>query len=342
MSLLKSIADLFVNKMAIDLGTANTLIYVSGKGIVLSEPSVVAVHVSTGRVIAVGMEAKKMLDRTPGDIVAIRPMKEGVIADFEAVNKMIKYFINKVSDKRKLVKPTVVIAVPAGITEVEKRAVREAAETAGAAQIILIEQALAAAIGANLPIHEPTGHMVVDIGGGTTEIAVVSLGGIVVSKSIKVGGDKFDEAIMQYLKKHHNLIIGEPTAENIKKQIGSAFPLAEELTMEVKGRDAVTGLPRTLVMDSTEIREAIQPVLMEILEAVKHTLDQTPPELAADLVDRGIVLTGGGALLKGLPQFLSYHTKVPVILAENPIACVALGAGKYLEEMDKKTVRPLM
>ncbi|MGB9621364.1 MAG: rod shape-determining protein, partial [Brevinematia bacterium] len=295
----------FVNEIGIDLGTANTLIYVKGKGIVVSEPSVVAIETRTGRVIAVGYEAKRMLERTPGEIMAIRPMRDGVISDFEAVGKMLRHFLLKAQEK-KFIKPTVVIGVPSGVTEVERRAVREAAELAGASKIYLVEQSLAAAIGADLPISEPAGHMIIDIGGGTTEIAVISLGGIVVSKSIKVGGDKFDEAIIQYLKKNHNLLIGETTAEEIKKTIGSASPLQEVLTMEVKGRDAISGLPRTLKVDSTEIREALQQPLQEILDAVKQVLDNTPPVLSADLVDRGIVLAGGGALLKGIDKFFQH------------------------------------
>lgn len=330
MGIFNGIVDAFTNEIGVDLGTANTLIYLKGKGIVVSEPSVVSIETRTGKVIAVGYEAKRMLERTPGDIMAIRPMKDGVIADFEAVGKMLKYFLLKAQDK-KLIKPTVVIGVPSGVTEVERRAVKEAAELAGAAKIYLVEQSLAAAIGAELPISEPYGHMIIDIGGGTTEIAVISLGGIVVSKSIKVGGDKFDEAIVQYLKRNHNLLIGETTAEEIKKTIGSASPLQEVLTMEVKGRDTITGLPKTLKIDSTEIREALQAPLQEILDAVKQVLDETPAALSADLVDRGIVLTGGGALLKGMDKFFQHHMKIPVIVANNPMACVAIGTGKYLD-----------
>ncbi|MEN2997477.1 MAG: rod shape-determining protein [Brevinematia bacterium] len=330
MGFFSGIIDAFTNEVGIDLGTANTLIYVKGRGIVVFEPSVVSIETRTGKVIAVGHEAKKMLERTPGDIMAIRPMKDGVIADFEAVGKMLKYFLLKAQD-RKVIKPTVVIGVPSGVTEVERRAVREAAELAGAAKIYLVEQSLVAAIGAELPISEPCGHMIIDIGGGTTEIAVISLGGIVVSKSIKVGGDKFDEAIVQYLKRNHNLLIGETTAEEIKKTIGSASPLQEVLTMEVKGRDTITGLPKTLKIDSTEIREALQAPLQEILDAVKQVLDETPAALSADLVDRGIVLTGGGALLKGMDKFFQHHMKIPVIVAANPMACVAIGTGKYLD-----------
>lgn len=330
MSIFGKIVDAFTNEIGIDLGTANTLIYVKGRGIVVSEPSVVSIETRTGKVIAVGYEAKRMLERTPGEIMAIRPMKDGVIADFEAVGKMLKYFLLKAQD-RKLIKPTVVIGVPSGVTEVERRAVREAAELAGAAKIYLVEQSLAAAIGAELPISEPYGHMIIDIGGGTTEIAVISLGGIVVSKSIKVGGDKFDEAIVQYLKKNHNLLIGETAAEEIKKTIGSASPLQEVLTMEVRGRDTITGLPKTLKIDSTEIREALQGPLQEILDAVKQVLDKTPATLSADLVERGIVLTGGGALLRGMDKFFQHHMKIPVIVATNPMACVAIGTGKYLD-----------
>ncbi|MGC8964663.1 MAG: rod shape-determining protein [Brevinematia bacterium] len=331
----------FVNEIGIDLGTANTLIYVKGKGIVVSEPSVVAIETRTGRVIAVGYEAKRMLERTPGEIMAIRPMRDGVISDFEAVGKMLRHFLLKAQEK-KFIKPTVVIGVPSGVTEVERRAVREAAELAGASKIYLVEQSLAAAIGADLPISEPAGHMIIDIGGGTTEIAVISLGGIVVSKSIKVGGDKFDEAIIQYLKKNHNLLIGETTAEEIKKTIGSASPLQEVLTMEVKGRDAISGLPRTLKVDSTEIREALQQPLQEILDAVKQVLDNTPPVLSADLVDRGIVLAGGGALLKGIDKFFQHNMKIPVIIANNPMACVVIGTGKYLDFLRKHKIGSLL
>ncbi|MGC8766599.1 MAG: rod shape-determining protein [Brevinematia bacterium] len=331
----------FVNEIGIDLGTANTLIYVKGKGIVVSEPSVVAIETRTGRVIAVGYEAKRMLERTPGEIMAIRPMRDGVISDFEAVGKMLRHFLLKAQEK-KFIKPTVVIGVPSGVTEVERRAVREAAELAGASKIYLVEQSLAAAIGADLPISEPAGHMIIDIGGGTTEIAVISLGGIVVSKSIKVGGDKFDEAIIQYLKKNHNLLIGETTAEEIKKTIGSASPLQEVLTMEVKGRDAISGLPRTLKVDSTEIREALQQPLQEILDAVKQVLDNTPPVLSADLVDRGIVLAGGGALLKGIDKFFQHNMKIPVIIANNPMACAVIGTGKYLDFLRKHKIGSLL
>lgn len=335
MGFLQSIKDVFVNDIAIDLGTANTLIYVKGRGIVLSEPSVVAIQTGTGRVIAVGREAKKMLGKTPGDIIAIRPMREGVIADFEVVGKMIKYFIAKSQPRRKLVHPHVVIGVPSGVTEVERRAVREAAEQAGATKIYLIEESRAAALGAGIPVEEPAGHMVIDIGGGTTEVSVLSLGGIVITNSIRVGGDKFDEAIMGHLKKYHNLIVGEKTAEELKIKIGSAYPLKNVETIEIKGRDAISGLPRTLKIDSVEVREALQDPVNKILEAVRTTLDQTPPELASDIIDRGIVMTGGGSLLRGLTKFIAKNTGVPVFLAENPLTCVVVGSGKFLDEIKK-------
>jgi rod shape-determining protein MreB len=327
--------SLFSNDMGIDLGTANTLVYVRGQGIVLNEPSVVAVQSSTGKVLAVGHEAKRMLGRTPGDIMAIRPMRDGVIADFETVEKMIRYFIQKVHKRATLVKPRLVIGVPSGITEVERRAVRESAEQAGAREIYLIEEALAAAIGANIPIDEPAGTMIVDIGGGTTEIAVISLGGMVISDSIRIGGDELDEAIIRYLRTQYNLIIGERTAEELKFKLGNAYPEKQVETMEIKGRDAISGLPRTLEIDSNEIREALKETVDMILEAIKNTLEKTPPELAADIVERGIVLTGGGCLLKGLDKYLSKETGVPVFRAENPLICVALGTGRYLEELNR-------
>jgi rod shape-determining protein MreB len=335
MSFINSIKELFVNDIAIDLGTANTLIFVKGRGIVLSEPSVVAIQTSTGKVIAVGREAKNMLGKTPGDIVAKRPMKEGVIADFEMVGKMMKYFISKCQPRRKLVHPRVVIGVPSGVTEVERRAVREAASQAGATKIFLIEESRAAALGAGIPIEEPAGHMVVDIGGGTTEVSVLSLGGMVISTSIRTGGDKFDEAIMSHLKKYHNLIVGEKTAEELKIKIGSAYPLKTVETIEIKGRDAISGLPRTLKIDSVEVREALQDMVNKVLDAVRTTLDQTPPELASDIIDRGIVMTGGGSLLRGLPKFIAKNTGVPVFLAENPLTCVVLGSGTFLEQIKK-------
>lgn len=326
--------SLFSNDMGIDLGTANTLVYVKGQGIVLSEPSVVAVQASTGKIMAVGQEAKRMMGRTPGEIVAIRPMKDGVIADFETVEKMIRYFIGKVHNRTTLVKPRIVIGVPSGITEVEKRAVKESAEQAGAREILLIEEAMAAAIGANIPVHEPAGNMVIDIGGGTTEIAVISLGGMVIADSIRVGGDEFDEAIIKYMRTQYNIVIGERTAEEAKLGIGNAFTDNKKgETFELKGRDAVSGLPRTLVIDSTEIRKALKEPIDAILEGTMRALERTPPELAADIVERGIVMTGGGSLLKGLDTFLSNQTSVPVIRAENPLNCVALGTGRYLEEL---------
>ncbi|MDH4199396.1 MAG: rod shape-determining protein [Spirochaetia bacterium] len=325
--------SLFSNDLGIDLGTANTLVYVRGQGIVLSEPSVVAVNSSTGKVLAVGQEAKRMMGRTPGEIVAIRPMKDGVIADFETVEKMIRYFINKVHNRTTLVKPRIVICVPSGITEVEKRAVRESAEQAGAREIFLIEEALAAAIGANIPIQEPAGNMVIDIGGGTTEIAVLSLGGMVISDSIRVGGDEFDEAIIKYMRNEYNLVVGERSAEEVKLAIGNAFPGKKTETYELKGRDAMSGLPRTLTIDSNEMRKALKEPLDAVLEGTIHVLEKTPPELSADITERGIVLTGGGSLLKGLDKFLAKETGVPVILAENPLNCVAIGTGKYLEEL---------
>ncbi len=336
--IIDSVYNMFSNDMGIDLGTANTLVYVKGQGIVLAEPSVVAVQSSTGKVLAVGHEAKRMLGRTPGDIMAIRPMKDGVIADFETVEKMIRYFIQKVHKRTTLVKPRLVIGVPSGITEVEKRAVRESAEQAGAREIFLVEEALAAAIGANVPIHEPAGSMVVDIGGGTTEIAVISLGGMVISDSIRVGGDEFDEAIIRYLRTQYNLIIGERMAEDVKLTLGNAFPEKQVEVMELRGRDAISGLPRTLEVDSNEIRKALKETTDIILEGIKSSLEKTPPELAADIVERGIVMTGGGSLLKGFDKYVSKETGVPVFRAENPLICVALGTGRYLEEL--KNIRP--
>ena len=323
--------------LAIDLGTANTLIYIRGMGIVSNEPSVVAVQQDArgGRkVLAVGKEAKEMLGRTPGNIVAIRPMKDGVIADFEVTAAMLKYFIQTAHNRKSFVKPRIIIGIPSGITEVEKRAVREAAESAGAREVYLIEQPMAAAIGAGLPITEPSGNMIVDIGGGTTDIAVISLAGIVYSKAVRVAGNEMDEAIIQYIKKQYNLLIGERTAEQIKIEIGSAFPLEERMTMDIKGRDLVAGVPRTLTVTSSEIREALSEPINGIVEAVKVTLERTPPELAGDIADRGIVLAGGGALLKNLDVLLREETGLPVFLAEDPLSSVVIGAGKALEELD--------
>jgi rod shape-determining protein MreB len=328
---LGSMFEAFSTDIGIDLGTCNTLVHVKGKGIVLSEPSVVAVERGTKRVVAVGTEAKKMLWKTPGDIIAIRPMRDGVIADFETTEKMIRYFIAKVLPRKWLVKPRMVIGVPTCITEVEKRAVRESAEQAGAREVYLVEESMAAALGANIPILEPAGHMICDVGGGTTEISVISLGGLVVANAIRVGGDEFDEAIIKHVRNIHNLIIGEQTAENVKITIGNASPEKKIEKMEIKGTDAITGLPRRLEMDSVEVREALKEPIYQVIEEIKKTLGETPPELAADIVERGIVMTGGGSLLKGLPKLVAKETGVPVILAENPLLCVALGAGKFLE-----------
>ncbi len=325
------------NDLAIDLGTANTLVYVKGKGIVLSEPSVVAVRTDNrhkNRVLAVGGEAKRMLGRTPGNIVAIRPMKEGVIADFEVAEAMLRYFIRQVHNRRSLIRPRIIIAVPSGITQVEKRAVTESAQSAGAREVFLIEEPMAAAIGAGLPITEPICNMVVDIGGGTTEVAVISLAGIVYSRSIRVGGDKMDDAIIQYIKRKYNLLIGERTSELIKTTIGNAFPDPENIeTIEVKGRDLVSGIPKILAIDSEEIRVAIAEQIDSIVETVKIALEQTPPELAADIVERGIVMTGGGALLKNMDRLLREETRLPITVTEDPLSTVALGSGKALENI---------
>ena len=327
----------FSRDLAIDLGTANTLIYIRGMGIVSNEPSVVAVQQDARggkRVLAVGKEAKEMLGRTPGNIVAIRPMKDGVIADFEITAAMLRYFIRAAHNRNTLVKPRIIIGIPSGITEVERRAVREAAESAGAREVYLIEQPMAAAIGAGLPITEPSGNMIVDIGGGTTDVAVISLSGIVFAKSVRVGGDKMDEAVIQHVKRKYNLLIGERTAELIKMGIGNAYPTDEVLTMDIKGRDLVAGVPRTLTVSSDEIRDALAEPVNAIVEAVKVTLERTPPELAGDIADRGIVLAGGGALLKSLDQLLREETGLPVFLAEDPLSSVVIGAGKALEELD--------
>ena len=329
------ILGLFSKDIGIDLGTANTLIYVKGEGIVLCEPSVVAIDKSTNKVLKVGEEAKMMLGRTPGDIVAIRPMMDGVIADFEITEKMIREFISKAYPRRTLIGPRIVIGVPSGITEVEKKAVRDAAEMAGArhGEVYLIEEPMAAAIGANMPITEPAGNMIVDIGGGTTEVAIISLGGMVLSNSIRVAGNELDEAIANYIKKAYNLLIGERTSEEIKIRIGSAFPLPKEESMEVKGRDAVTGLPKTLKITSEEVREAMSGDISSIVHLVISTLEKTPPELASDIVDRGIVLAGGGSLLRGLDKLLLKETGLPIIIADDPLRCVVLGTGKCLEEI---------
>ena len=319
--------------MAVDLGTANTLVYVRGRGIVLSEPSVVALDQVTRQVLAVGIEAKRMLGRTPASIVAIRPLKDGVIADFEVTEEMLRHFISKVHANR-WAHPRVVICVPSGVTGVEKRAVEEAALSAGARAAYLIEEPMAAAIGAGLPISEPSGNMIVDIGGGTTEVAVISLGGIVCSLSVRVGGDELDNAIIQYVKKEYSLMLGERTAEEIKVAIGSAFPAPDEPHAEIRGRDLVTDLPRTIVVSAEEIRRAIDEPVNAIVDAVKATLDRTPPELSGDIMDRGIVLTGGGALLKGLDERLRHECGMPILIADRPLDCVVLGSGKCVEEFD--------
>jgi rod shape-determining protein MreB len=331
------LSGLFSNDLAIDLGTANTLIYVKGKGIVSCEPSVVAVQRDTrggNKVLAVGREAKEMLGRTPGNIRAVRPLRDGVIADFEITEAMLRYFIARAHNRRTLVKPRIIICVPFGITEVEKRAVKESAESAGAREVYLIEEPMAAAIGAGLPITEPSGNMIVDIGGGTTEVAVISLAGIVYSQSVRVGGDKMDDAIQAYLKRKYNLAVGEQTAERIKMQIGNAYPLESQLTTEVKGRDLVAGVPKTVVVNSDETREALMEPLNAIVEAVLLALEKTPPELAADIVDKGIVLTGGGALLKNLDVLLREETGLPVMVCDDPISAVVLGSGKTLDHME--------
>lgn len=330
----KGSSGLFGRDIAVDLGTANTLVYVRGKGIVLNEPSVVAINTRDGRPLAVGAEAKRMIGRTPSNIQAIRPLKDGVIADFEICEKMLRYFIHKVSQS-KMGKPRMVICVPSGITGVERRAVQEAAEYAGARKpAYIIEEPMAAAIGAGLPVHEPAGNMVVDIGGGTTEVAVISLGGIVTSRSIRVGGDEMDEAIIAYIKKQYSVALGERTSESIKMTLASAYPLEEELRAEIKGRDLVTGLPKTISVTTEEIRAAIAEPINAIVDAVKVTLDNTPPELAADIMDQGIVLTGGGALLAGLDHRLHDETGMPIVVAKNPLQCVALGSGQCLEEFE--------
>jgi rod shape-determining protein MreB len=320
--------------MAVDLGTANTLVCVRGRGIVLNEPSVVAINVKDGRPLAVGIEAKRMIGRTPSHIQAIRPLKDGVIADFEICEKMLRYFIQKVHHRR-FAKPRTVICVPSGITGVEQRAVQEAAEYAGARKpAFIIEEPMAAAIGAGLPVHEPTGNMVVDIGGGTTEVAVISLGGIVTSQSIRIGGDELDWSIIQHIKKEYSLALGERTAEEIKIHLGSACRLEEELHAEIRGRDLITGLPKTIVTTTEEVREAIEEPVSAIVDAVKVTLDKTPPELAADIMEQGIVLTGGGALLTGLDARLSAETGMPIVIAKNPLQSVAIGSGQCLEEFE--------
>lgn len=337
------ILSLFSNDIAIDLGTANTLVYVKGKGIVLREPSIVSIQKGTRNLLAVGNDAKEMVGRTPGNIIAVRPLKDGVISDFAITEEMLRYFILKVHKRKSFVSPRVIISVPSGITEVEKRAVHDSAERAGASDIYLIEEPMAAAIGAGLPVKEATGSMIVDIGGGTTEVAVISLSGIVVSKSIRIAGDEMDEAIIEYLKKTYNLLIGERTAESIKINIGSAYPLKEKETMEVKGRDLVSGLPRILQISDEEIREALSEPVSHIVMAVKETLEITPPELSSDILEKGMCITGGGSLLRGLDELLHQETELSVFIAENPLLTVVLGTGQCLDNLDllkKISVQP--
>lgn len=325
---------LFTKEIGIDLGTANILVYLKGKGIILREPSVVAVNNNTGQVLAVGLDAKQMIGRTPGNITAIRPLKDGVIADFETTQGMLKYFMRKAVGNSPLAKPRVVICVPSGVTEVEKRAVVDSAMSAGAKEAYLIEEPMASAIGAGLPVAEPSGSMVVDIGGGTSEVAVISLGGVVVSRSLRIAGDEFDDAIIHYIKKEYNLMIGERSAEDIKLKIGSAYPSEREETYRVSGRDLVTGLPKEMEISSEEIRESLKEPVNSVVESIKYTLEKTPPELASDIMERGIMLTGGGALLKGFDKLISEETGIPVFIAEEPLDCVVLGTGKVLEELD--------
>lgn len=327
--------NLFPNDLAIDLGTANTVVFVKGRGIVLREPSVVAINTHTGEIQAVGTDAKEMLGRAPGGIEAIRPMKDGVIAHFDVTEKMIRHFIRRVNNNRRPIwGPKVVIAIPSGVTQVEKRAVREAAESAGAKEVFLIEEPMAAAIGVDLAVQEPSGCMIIDIGGGTTEVAIISLSGIVYSKSVRIAGDEMDEAIISYVKRKYNLLIGERMAEQVKINIGSAYPLEKELTMEVKGRDLVAGIPKTLIITDEEIREALAETFSSIVETVKIALERTPPELAADIVDKGVVVAGGGALIKGLDALLREATGLPITLAEDPLSSVALGTGKVLGDLE--------
>jgi rod shape-determining protein MreB len=335
-ALLNSGRLLPVNDIAVDLGTANTLVYVKGEGIVLNEPSVVAVDRASGRVLGIGLEAKRMLGRTPGGIEAIRPLKDGVIADVDTTEQMLRHFLRQVTAKRVIrLKPRVVVGVPSGITELERRAVRAAAGAAGAKDVFMVDEPMAAAIGVGLPVETPTGNMVIDVGGGTTEIAVIALGGIVSNTSIRVAGDEMDAAIVTFLRKNYNLLIGEPTAEAIKMQIGSAYPVGEEREMEVKGRDLVSGIPKTVRIHSEEIRECLQEPIQQIVEAVRRTLEITPPELASDIVDRGIVMTGGGGLIRGLDRLLSEETSLPIHVDEEPLTCVVRGCGRVLDDLYK-------
>ncbi len=332
--MLDQVMGVFTTDVAIDLGTANTLVYVRGKGIVLNEPSVVAVDRSLGKVLAVGKDAKAMLGRTPEEIFAVRPLENGVISDFEKTEDMIREFIQRVQRRKFLVRPRVIVAVPSGITEVEKRAVRDSAEAAGAREVMLVAEPIAAAIGVGLPVEQPCGNMVIDIGGGTTEIAVMTLNGIVHDTSVRVGGDKMDEAIVQYVKRAYNLLIGDQTAEQIKMRVGSAFPLDQEEEMEIKGRDLIGGIPKTIKITSIEVREALQEPIGAIVEALRNSLEQTPPELAADIVDRGILMTGGGSLLRGLDVLLREATNLPITVADEALLCVVLGTGKVLENLE--------
>lgn len=331
---MNSIYNMFSSDLAVDLGTANTLIYVKGRGVVSSEPSVVAINSGTKEILAIGQEAKNMLGRTPANIIAVRPMKDGVIADYDTTEKMIRYFILKVHNRRALVRPRMVICIPSGVTQVEKRAVKDSAIQAGAREVYLIEEPMAAAIGAGLPIQEPSGNMVVDIGGGTTEVAVISLSGIVYANSVRVGGDEMDDNIVNYIKRQYNLLIGTATAEDLKIKLGSAFPLENEIKTEIKGRDLVTGIPKTIEISDSEIREALKDSIAKIVDAVRIALEQTPPELSADIVDRGIVLTGGGALLKNLDKRLSHETGLPIIVSDDPLKAVVLGSGKVLDDIE--------
>ena len=330
--MINSLLGWFSNDLAIDLGTANTLVYVKDKGIVLREPSVVAIHNHSKQILAVGAEAKQMLGRAPSNIIAIRPMKDGVIANFEVTEAMIRHFIQKVHNRKTLVRPRVVIAVPSGITQVEKRAVRDSALSARAREVFLIEEPMAAAVGVDLPVRQPTGNMIIDIGGGTTEVAIISMSGVVYSKSVRVAGDEMDDAIINYIKRKYNLLIGERTAEEIKINIGSAYPMEKRLTMEVKGRDLVAGIPKTLMISDDEVRESLAETFSTIVEAVKIALERTPPELAADIVDKGVVIAGGGSLIKGLDTLLRETTGLPITVAEDPLLAVATGTGKVLSD----------
>ena len=331
---LNRLFGLISNDLAVDLGTANTLVYVRGKGVVLKEPSVVAIHKDTQQIVAVGGEAKRMLGRTPGSIEAIRPMKDGVIANFEVTEMMLRHFIRKVHNRKTLVRPRIIVCVPSGITQVERRAVRESAESAGAREVFLIEEPMAAAIGVGLPIEEASGNMILDIGGGTTEIAVISLAGIVYSKSIRVGGDEMDEAIVNYVKRSYNLLIGERTAEEVKIAIGSAYPMEDRKTWEVKGRDLITGVPKTIMITDEEVHEALSEPIQAIVDLVKNALERTPPELSSDIVDKGIMLAGGGGLLRGLNILLREDTGLPITVAEDPLTAVVMGTGRALDEIE--------